>query len=82
MLPAFALIAVRQLLRCECYLPSAMGYISQPDICAYERLGHLLRREFAENHFIHQAEGCTLLDLAGMKRRSCNVKSRISCNLN
>ena len=43
--------------------------------------GDLPRRELTENHFIHQAERSTLLDLAGMKRRSRDVKSRISRNL-
>lgn len=43
--------------------------------------GDLPRRELTENHFIHQAERSTLLDLAGMKRRSRDVKSWISRNL-
>lgn len=40
-----------------------------------------MRRELTENHFIHQTKRSTLLDLAGMKRRSRNVESRISRNL-
>ena len=41
----------------------------------------LPRRDLTENHFIDQAKGSMLLDLACMKRRSRYVKSRESRNL-
>jgi hypothetical protein len=37
--------------------------------------------ELTENHFIDQAKRSVLLDLACMKRRSRDVKSRVSRNL-
>ena len=60
---------------CDGY-PFAAGYVRQREA------RNLLRRELTEHHFIHQAKRSSLLNLAAMKRRSRNVKTRVFRNLN